>query len=442
MSVPKLQKPENGLRAIFWLFTVFCLAAAAAAPDRGSMVSGLLRICTQPVHTLVNFFAADYGGYAGAWLNTGLVALVCVLLFHLPGVSLNDGSVVAFFLTAGLTARGITILNFLQGIPGVLIFCLVNKKRPGTQVNAMVFTSGVSLLFTELLHRYPGDTWQDPTLLSASLALAVGCVSGYLVALVLSWNLQWQGMMSLYSAALPVGLLSILLNTVFYMLPRISWPEPTVQTGGNDWLMSNLFLIIFFLLCILLGFTILGGSPGGYVRLMKDKLWNVDYSREYGPGNVAVNLGCLGLLSVLYYNLAGVPWTSVAMGSVLCMACTCCRGTKPANAWPILLGYMVTSCTAYGLCWVIGTPDALTASTPSLITGASFAVGLCPIVNRHGRVAGFAAGVMHYCLVINVLPVIGEFCMYHGGYTAALVSFLLVPVLERFRRTRLTSANE
>ncbi len=422
-------KKINPLMLLFWLFAVFCLGAAVAAPDRGQMVSGLIRICTQPVYTLTNFFAPGYGGYAGAFFNTALVALLCILIYSLPGAAVNDGSVVAFFLTVGLTARGTTVLNFLLGIPGVLLYCLVKKQRPGVQANAMVFASGVSLLFTELLLYYPGDAWHGVTAYGVAAALAGGCLAGFLTAGLMAWNVRWDTVLSLYTASLPVGIVSILLNALLYQIPGI--PRPVVEGIPNtgSWMVSWAFLIPFFLLCILAGRYCLGGSREGYGKLLRDRRWNVDYSLTYGVGNIAINLGCLGLISVVYYTLVGARWDAVTFGSVLCMVCTCCRGCKPSNVWPLLLGYLLAGYTAIAFTTFAGTPGVLLPYAPGLITGASFVVGLAPIVSRYGWKAGLVCGGMHYGLVTTILPVTGTFCMYHGGFTAAFVSLLMVPVL-------------
>ena len=47
------------------------------------------------------------------------------------------------------------------------------------------------------------------------------------------------------------------------------------------------------------------------------------------------------------------------------------------------------------------------------------------------------ASGLHYVLVTSVPMMHGGFCMYNGGFTAALICVLLIPVLERFCKTKL-----
>ena len=43
---------------------------------------------------------------------------------------------------------------------------------------------------------------------------------------------------------------------------------------------------------------------------------------------------------------------------------------------------------------------------------------------------------MHYMLVTSVPNLHGGFCLYNGGFTAALICVLLIPQLERFTKTK------
>ena len=44
--------------------------------------------------------------------------------------------------------------------------------------------------------------------------------------------------------------------------------------------------------------------------------------------------------------------------------------------------------------------------------------------------------MMHYLLVTSVPNLHGGFCLYNGGFTAAVICILLVPELECFCKTK------
>ena len=44
--------------------------------------------------------------------------------------------------------------------------------------------------------------------------------------------------------------------------------------------------------------------------------------------------------------------------------------------------------------------------------------------------------MLHYCIVTTVPSLHGGMCLYNGGFTAALVCVLFVPILENLARTK------
>ena len=75
-------------------------------------------------------------------------------------------------------------------------------------------------------------------------------------------------------------------------------------------------------------------------------------------------------------------------------------------------------------------------SSQSIIVGLCYANGLSPIADKYGWRYGFLAAVMHYLLVTSVPTLHGGFCLYNGGFTAALICIILVPSLERFSKDK------
>ena len=86
----KFQNPQTVIRWLFAGFTVICLLAAVLVSDRGGMLDGLVRICTQSGQTVKSYFDPSYGGFSGTFLNVALVCAVCLGLYCLPG-SKPDG---------------------------------------------------------------------------------------------------------------------------------------------------------------------------------------------------------------------------------------------------------------------------------------------------------------------------------------------------------------
>ena len=95
------------------------------------------------------------------------------------------------------------------------------------------------------------------------------------------------------------------------------------------------------------------------------------------------------------------------------------------NVFPIMIGYFLASRVG---------ASALNAQ--AIVVGLCFASGLAPVSGDYGIIAGIVAGIMHYCIVTSTPAIHGGFNLYNGGFTACIVCFVLIPVLEHFFKTK------
>lgn len=119
------------LRLLFAAFTFAFFCSAFIAPDRAEMFTGLRRIMTESSKVSTNYF--DNGGYAGTFLNAGLVCLVLTALYSLPKVKVNATSCLAFLLTAGFCFWGVNILNLWFGSLACCCTAWSSAKIPRTR---------------------------------------------------------------------------------------------------------------------------------------------------------------------------------------------------------------------------------------------------------------------------------------------------------------------
>ena len=294
--------PANFLKLLFAFFSVAFLVAAMIMPDRSSMFSGLWQILSQPSKVSTNYFAV--GGYAATFLNMGLVCLICTALYCLPGAVANNVSTLAFLLTAGFCSWGINLLNIWPTFLGVVLYCLVKREKVADQVNAMLFSTGIAPLITDLLIRYPntevvGFTWQG-----VLLALGVGLVIGFFLPAGLAHSPKVHKGFDLYSAAVPVGMTAFFLQAILFKTMGVELPAaPAAETlQVASWTITNVFCFVVFGLCVVFA-LLMGCKPGAYWNLLKDPAHGVDFSKKYGKAAMLMNVGLYGLFIVLYYNL-------------------------------------------------------------------------------------------------------------------------------------------
>ena len=435
MNKMKSLSESSFLKLLFAFFSLAFLVAAFCMPDVSNIFTGFWKILTGPSKVSTNYFAV--GGYAATFLNMGLVALICLGLYCLPGAVATNASTLAFILTVGFCSWGINVINIWPTILGVVIYGLVKKEKIPSLVNAMLFSTGIAPLITDLLIRYPsaeviGFNWPG-----LGIALLVGFCIGFFLPAGLAASPKIHKGFDLYSAALPVGMTAFLLQATLYKTLGVALPAApaadTLQVASP--LIVNIFCISLFGLCILFAF-LLGCKPKDYWQLLKDPDLVTNFSSTYGNATFLMNLGVYGLVILGYYNLIGATFNGVTFGIIFCMLACCNSGSHPGNVWPIMLGYVVSSFVFGWLSQLTGGTFSGAINAQAICVGLCYANGLSPIADKYGWRYGFIAAVLHYLLVTSVPSLHGGFCLYNGGFTAALICIILVPELERFSKTK------
>ena len=428
----------NFLKLVFAFLSACFLIAAVCMPDRGDMFTGLWNILSQPSKISANYFAM--GGYAATFLNMGLVGLISLLLYVVFKGTPNNGSTLAVILTIGFGSWGINVLNIWPSIFGVWLYCLVKKEKFGPNVNAMLFSTGIAPLITDLMLRYPNPETVGFNLPGISLSLLVGAIIGFFLPAGLAHSPKVHKGFDLYSAALPIGMTAFFLNATLFKTLGVTLPkalsdmDPASMQVASP-VIVNTFCGVVFGLCVVFAF-LLGCKPKDYWRLLTDPALVTNFSSTYGNATFLMNLGCFGLFILGCYNLIGANFNGITFGIIFCMVCTCNSGSHPGNVWPIMLGYVVASLVFGWLSTLVGGNFTLPVNAQAICVGLCYANGLSPIADKYGWKYGFIAAVMHYLLVTSVPALHGGFCLYNGGFTAALICLILVPELERFFRTK------
>ena len=425
---------EGAFLKLFFVFiAVACLIAAVCMPDRGSMFSGFVNILISPCKVTTNYFSV--GGYAATFLNMGLVALAMAALYHFTKAAVNNVATLAFLLTLGFCTWGINLLNMWFPMLGVVVGNLLKKDKPLANVNAMLFSTGLAPLLSDLLVRYPHAEAIGFNVLGFVLAILVGIIAGLAISSGLPHSPNVHKGFNLYSAALPVGVTTFFLNGMLYKVLGIDLPGAAGDMAVASWAYTNVFCIVLFGLFVVIA-LLLGCSPKDYWNLLKNRNQVNNVSGTLGNATFLMNTGVFGLFILAYYNLIGASFNGVTFGLVFCMLCTCNSGSRPSNVWPIMLGYVVASAVTGMLSGLLGGNFSLAVNAQAIVIGLCYANGLSPICDKYGWQYAFLASMIHYTLVTLVPNIHGGFCLYNGGFTGIFVCILLIPVLEKFVKTK------
>ena len=432
MNKIKNLSESNFLKLLFAFLTACFFIAAFCMPDLDQMIPGLWKILSSTAKVSTNYFAL--GGYSATFLNMALVGLICLGLYCLPGAVANNVSTLAYILTLGFCSWGINALNMWPTMLGVAVVTLLKKQKLGANVNAMLFTTGVAPFISNLLVCYPNAEVVGFNYLGLGVALVVGLIVGIVVPAGLPHSPNVHKGMNLYSAALPVGMVAFLLNAILYKVPGVAGPIATGDGKFASAEIANIFYCALFGLFVLV--ALLMGAAKDYWKLLTNRNQVNNVSGTCGNGVFLMNAGVFGLFILAYYNAIGATFNSVQLGLIFCMLCTCNSGSRPTNVWPIMLGYVVAAFATKWISPLLGGNFTLAINAQAIVVGLCYANGLSPICDKYGWHFGFVAAMIHYCLVTLVPGLHGGFCLYNGGFTAIFVCIILVPILEKFCKTK------
>ena len=441
---------ESCFLRLFFAFLSACFVLGACfMPDRSTAFSGLWKIMSGTCKISTNYFAQ--GGYAATFLNMGLVGVFCTLLCCLPGAKPNNVTTLGVVLTMGFGSWGINPLNMIPTVLGVFLFCLVKKEKLGAMSNAMLYSTGIAPLISELLFRYPGSEYIGFNPLGLGLGLFVGLIIGFFLPAGLAHAPNIHKGYDHYSAAVPIGMTAFFLRAMLYNVMLGTTPAKlelsTMAAPEAEFFYGcNIFCIAVFAVCIVIS-LLMGCKGKDYLALLQDPGHGVCFTAKYGNAPFLMNVGVYGLMIVAYFNLAafldggvarmGTVWTGMTFGIVFCMLCTCNSGSHPRNVLPIMAGYVVTSYLFGWISGLLGVENyGLTIANQSILIGLCYANGLSPISGKYGFGYGMLAAGLHYLLVTAVPDMHGGFCLYNGGFTAALICLVFVPQLEKFVKTK------
>jgi len=285
--------------------------------------------------------------------------------------------------------------------------------------------------------RYPNAEVVGFNLQGILLSLFVGLIIGFFLPAGLANSPKVHKGFDLYSAALPIGMTAFFLNAVLFKTLGVTLPDgaPAAQLQVASPVVVNVFCVVVFGICVVAA-LLLGCKPKDYWKLLTDPALVTNFSSTYGNAVFLMNLGVYGLFILGYYNLIGASFNGVTFGIIFCMLACCNSGSHPGNVWPIMLGYFVASTVCGWIAPLVGGNFTLAVNAQAICVGLCYANGLSPISDKYGWQYGFLAAVMHYLLVTSVPTLHGGFCLYNGGFTAALICIILVPELERFCKTK------
>lgn len=439
----------NGIALGFSVaFFIAAFAASIYTKQYGHVFENWYRIMTSPCPLVTDYL--EIGGLASAFLNAGACGMVCFLfMIRLKGDS-RPNTMAGFFLVVAHCFYGLNLLNMLPCFIAPFIYLQRKQLNYNDNLHICMFCTSFGPFVSEFLFRYTiVDTYKfgqvHITAEGIFLTVCFVILLGFIVPAILPGAQAWHKGYNLYNGGLAFGIFGFFVYNFMYKtmgIPapaKIQYLNPVYEMFGHSYYyFANLFFLIVFAICILIGYLLNGKSFSGYEKILKNTGHRTDFAALYGMPVCLINIGCVGLLFLIYLNIViyftdgGAGFTGATIGVLLAALTFTATGQHPKNVWPIMIGYQLLYTVTLLFCQASGREIGWTISTQGYINGVAFATGLCPIVGRYGVRAGIAAGFMcaSMCTATSVLH--GGLVLYNGGFTAGITALILIPILEHY----------
>lgn len=403
---------EDVITRLIFLIPIIFIVAAFVLDTPQNLINGLGTIATTRDHFSTDYYATV--GKGTAFLNAGLLCLIYAVLLKISKANLGGITLAAQYICAGFAFIGKNIFNFLPIYLGVYLYSLFRKESFKNHIYVAMFSSAVAPIVSELYCCLPFEPIYN-VLISIGVGLAVGFVLSPLSAFTMSVHRGY----SLYNLGFSTGLVGLLFVSFFKVFGM-------KFEAGNDWYYGdNTGQLIFFgIICVLFIVYALLLDKTSYkegVLISKESGRAVsDYMYKKGPAPTLFNMGCVGLLTVLFVALTKTSLSGgnlfAGLFSILGFAAF---GKNIRNVAYIylgatighLLGMFDITNNIYAFCVLIGTCIA-------------------PIGGTYGLIGGIIAIWCHLAIVTNTAQLHGWLSLYNNGFAGGLVALILVPIFD------------
>lgn len=453
MSTPKSFN-ERLIRSYTLFLSLFFLASVPIAvlyTKEWDVFHNLWNIVTSPSKLVTDYFAL--GGLGSTLLNVAICGLLANAIIYISGVRANAKTLAGYMLIIAHAFYGLNFINMWMPFLGVIIFCIIMKKKISENIHIAFFATALSPFVSEVIFRYPIGTSITSNInwIGIIIAIICGVAIGFVVLPLLPGTTSMHREYNLYKAGLATGIMGIFIYAFMYNTlgitpsqnPPINNPEYCAMPYAYRGFM-NVFYLILFGITFIAGFLLKKGKIKDYKKLLKCTGYGTDFVDKFGMPMCFINIAIYGLLFLFYLNLVfvlpdifpflpkGVGFTAPTAGAILGALTFASDGQHPRNVAPIVVGYMGLQLIVIAICTASNLPIPWTLATQAYVNGLAFATGLCPIAGKYGFKYGIIAGMLSAVICSVTSSMHGGFVLYNGGFTAGLTALIMIPLLDYY----------
>lgn len=379
------------------------------------LIKGLYHIIFTPTILMTDFM--KIGGISSTMINASLIGFYNLHLLKKYKLKINGLLIAAFLTLFGFSFFGKNMYNIIPIYIGGYLYSKYQKIEFKDIILSIMFGTGLAPVVSQI--SFSGAI---PLYISLPLGIFVGMLIGFVIVPLASHMLRFHDGYNIYNIGFTAGVLGTVLTSILRSF-KIEISSTSILYLNKN---LSLFIILFvlFLFLIIIGLFINKNALINYRNIFKYKGRTVtDFTFLVGYGVTFVNMGLLGILSILFVFLTGGVINGPIIAAIFSVVGFGAFGKHILNAIPICVG---TFFMAYIL-------NADLSSTGVIIT-VLFSTTLSPITGTFGILIGIFSGMLHFTIATNVGIIHGGLNLYNNGFAGGLVAGFLVPIIEAFKK--------
>ncbi|MDW7661198.1 MAG: DUF1576 domain-containing protein [Bacillota bacterium] len=392
---------------IFGIFTSFS--------EGINVLEGLLEITQSPSILLTDFLSV--GGVGASFVNAALVGFFNIYLLKRFKMRINGLLIAAVMTVIGFSFFGKNIINILPIYLGGYLYARYQKIPMMNVILVIMFSTALAPLVSIITY---GGIFNEG--FNYVMGIAIGTLIGFIIVPLSSHMLRFHDGYNLYNIGFTAGLVGTVFTSFLRNFKIDIQPVNILYTEHNASI--TVLLVVMFIYLIGVGLVINKGGLLQYRSILKYKGRTItDFTGLVGYGITFINMGVMGLASVIMVHALGGVINGPVLAGILTIVGFAAFGKHPKNCYPIVLGVFLA-----------GLFFGYDFSSTGFIISVLFSTTIAPIAGHFGPVIGVIAGILHLTLVTNIGIIHGGINLYNNGFAGGLVAGFMLPIIDAFKK--------
>lgn len=400
---------------ILSVLPVFMLILAFIVDTPTNILHGLYDIAISTDILLTDYIVV--GGIGAAIVNSSILTLINIYIIHKLKLRINGVLIAAVYTVMGFSYFGKSLLNVWPLYLGGYLYVKYQKLDIRNVILVIMFSTSLAPLVSQVAFGM-----NLPIMVGLPLGILFGAFCGFVVTPLAAHLLKVHDGYNLYNIGFTAGILGTVIAALLRGFGVVIGPKKVLSFEYHNFLMISLIACSLFL--IVIGYLLNDKSFKNYGKILKMSGRVVsDFTSIDGYGITYINMGIMGILSIIFVILLGGTINGPVVGGILTIVGFAAFGKHPKNTIPIFIGVFIG-----------GIVNIWDLNSTAVIISGLFGTTLAPIAGAHGPIVGILAGFIHSFVVMNVGVLHGGMNLYNNGFAGGIVAGVLVPLVDAFKK--------